>query len=139
MIRDARREARGCRFVPRRQTDATRQLSDFVLLEIGFVERTADTELARGQTAWTVIAAIVGVAPIDDDGVAFSRKLRQVRVELVLAVVTPVSGIRPVLSALQFTGVDDLVPKAELLGNLHRQTTMMFGIAGAVGSDREGA
>ena len=63
----------------------------------------------------------------------------EVRVELVLAEIAAVGGIRPVFLAIHFVRVDDFVPEGEPLGDIDREPAMMFGIARAVGGDGDGA
>src|SRR5262249_38220520 len=84
VVRDARREAGRRRFVPGWEPRAARQLADLVLGEVHFVEGAPDAELARRLAAGPVVAAIVGVVAVDDDGAALGGDARQVRVELVL-------------------------------------------------------
>ncbi len=43
------------------------KLADLVLRQIGFIERAADAELARGLASRAIVAAIVGVAAVGDD------------------------------------------------------------------------
>src|SRR5476651_2687236 len=64
VIRNARRQARRRRLVPRRQSREARQLANLVLRQIHFVERAAHAELARGLPARTVVAAIVRVVAV---------------------------------------------------------------------------
>ena len=91
-----------------------RQLADLVLGQVDFVERAADAELARRLPARPVVAAIVGVVAVDDDRAALARNARQVRVELVLAVVAAVRRVGAVLGPFELAGVDDLVAQAEV-------------------------
>ena len=65
-----RRQAGGRRLVPGWKTGQPRQLADFVFRQIGFVERAADAELARRLPSGPVVAAIVRVFAVDDDGAA---------------------------------------------------------------------
>src|SRR5262245_37585744 len=77
MIRNARRQTRGCGLVPGRQPEPARQLTNLLFLEVRFVERTADAKLTRGLAPRAVIAAIVGVAAVHDDGAPIGREARQ--------------------------------------------------------------
>src|SRR5207237_7519008 len=77
MIRNAGRQTGRCRLVPRRQPGAARELADFVLRQIDFIERTANAELARRLTAWPVIAAVVGIVAVDDDRLAAGSDPRE--------------------------------------------------------------
>ena len=140
VVRNARRQARRRRLVPGRQAGAARQLADFVLGQIDFVERAAHAELARRLAARTVVAAVVGVVAVDDDGAAVIGDPRQVRVELVLAVVAAVRRVGAVLGPLELAGVDDLVLKTELARrSAIAMLAMALRVAGAVGGDGEGA
>src|SRR4029079_16424064 len=103
-------------------------------------QRTAHGELARGLPARTVVAAIVRVAAVGDDrDTALARNRREVRVQLVFAVVTPVRGVGAALRTRHFGGLDDEVIEAELPGKTKREGAVAFGIARAVGRDRERA
>src|SRR5205814_1779006 len=93
VVRNARRQAGRRRLVPGWQAGLPGQLADLVFAEIDFVERASHTELARRLAPRTVVVAIVGVAAVDDDRAAAARHLRQVRVQLVLAVITAVRRI----------------------------------------------
>ena len=85
---------------------APRQLADLVLGQPGLVERADDAELARRLAAGTVVAAVVGVAAVDDGGeAARAGDRRQVRVELVLAVVAAVGRVGAVLRTLDLGGL----------------------------------
>src|SRR5262249_58176569 len=64
VIRNPRRQARGGRLVPGRQTGAPRQLADLVLGQVHFVERAAHSELTRRLPARPVVAAIVGLVAV---------------------------------------------------------------------------
>ena len=89
-----------------------RELADLGLREADLVEGTAHAEFPRSLTARPVVAAVVGIVAIDNDGSAVTRDAREVRVELVLAVVAAIRGIRPVFRAFQFGRPDDFVPEA---------------------------
>ena len=69
-VRNARRQTRRRRLVPRRQAGLARQRADVVLGQPGLVERADDAELARGAAAGTVVAAVVGVVAVGDGGEA---------------------------------------------------------------------
>ena len=97
VIRNPRRQTRGRRFVPRRESRQARQLADFGLREIHFVERTADAELARRLPSRPVVAAIVRVVAVDDDRAARGGDARQPGVQLVLAEVTAVLRVGAVI------------------------------------------
>ena len=139
VIRNARREARRRRLVPRRQPGAARQLANLGLREIHFVERAADAELARGLTSGPIVAAIVGVVAVDDDRVTDRGDARQMRVELVLAVVAAVRRIRAILGAIELARADDFVVKTEIARDPDRELAVALRIAGAVGGDGDGA
>ena len=83
-----------------------RQLADLVLRQPDLVERAADAELARRLPPGPVVAAIVGVAAVDDRRECRARApiAVEVRVELVLAVVAAVRGVGAVLGARHFVG-----------------------------------
>ena len=65
-VRNARRQARRCGLVPRRQSRAARELAHFILREIGIVERALHPEFASRLTAGTIVATVIGVAAVDD-------------------------------------------------------------------------
>jgi hypothetical protein len=93
VIRNAGRQTRRRRFVPRRQPRLARQLTDFVLRQIRFVQRTADAEFARGLTAGPVVATIVGVIAVKDDRLMRRGDANQMRIQFVLAEVTAIGGV----------------------------------------------
>src|SRR5262245_46232079 len=139
VVRNPRRQAGRRRFVPRRQAGLARQRADLVLGEIDFVKRAAHAELARRLAAGTVVTAVVGVVAVDDDRVAVGGDAREMRVELVLAVVAAVRRVGAVLRTLELVGVDDLVVEAEVARDLKRDAAMAIRVARAVGGDGEGA
>src|SRR5262249_49781330 len=139
VVRNAGRQARGRRLVPRRQAGAARQLADFVLQQIDFVERAAHAELARRLTTGPVVAAVVGVVAVDDDRAARARQTGEVRVQLVLAVVAAIRRIGTVLRPLELLRVNDLVAQAEIARDANGELSMAFGITGTIGRDRERA
>src|SRR6185503_12296602 len=132
-VGNPRGQARRGRLVPRRQAGAARQLTNFGLPEIDLVERAPDAELARRLAARTVVAAIVGVVPVDDHRAAPLRNRRQVRVELVLAEVTAVRGVGAIFRALELAGADDFVADREAAGDRDRHLTVAARITCAVG------
>src|SRR5919197_1012261 len=79
MIRNPRRQTGRGGLVPGRQPGAVRQLADFRLGEIDFVERAPDAELARRLSAGAVVAAIVGIVAVDDDRSDRSERLAKGR------------------------------------------------------------
>ena len=125
MVRNARGQARGRRLVPGRQPRQPGQLADLVLAKAHLVERAPDAELARGLPSRPIVAAVVGVVAVDDDRIRRGSHARQMRVQLVLAEVTAVGGIGPVLGPVHFVRVDNLVPQAEAGGDLARKPTML--------------
>src|SRR5207249_10262582 len=97
-------------------------------------------EFARRLTAGAVIAAIVRVAAVGDGGKAARAGDRgELRVQLVLAVIAAVRGIRAVLRAIDFRGPDEFVLQVERTRDADRQIAMPLGIARTVGGDAEGA
>ena len=104
-----------------------------------FVERAPHAELARRLPARAIVAAIVGVVAVDHDRVPIGGNAGQMRVELVLAVVTAVGGVGAVLLALELVGADELVAEAELFRNLDGEHPVALRIAGTVRRDRAGA
>ena len=139
VIRNARRQTRRCRLVPRRDAGLPRQLANLLLGQIDFVQRAAHAKLARRLAAGTIVAAIVRVVAVDDDGVALGRDSAEVRVQLVLAVVAAVGRIRAVLGPLELVGANDLVLKAELFRDFDGDAPVALGIARTVGGDSKGA
>ena len=112
-IRDDRHADAGSSHVGSPARRDSSRISSFV--KPGFVERTAHAELARGLAAGPVVAAIVGVAAVGDHrNPALARDRRELRVQLVLAVIAAVRGIGAVLGPLQLAGVNDLVAETEL-------------------------
>src|SRR5690606_18659034 len=112
---------------------------DFVLRQVGRVERTDDTELPCRLAAWPVVAAVVGIAAVGDrPDATVARDRREMRIELVLAVIAAVAGVGAVLRARHLVGMDDFVPEAELAGQPEGHLTVALGVAGAVGGDTEG-
>ena len=78
VVRNARRQAGRRRLVPVGRPARARQLADVRLGQVRFVERAAHAELARRLPARPVVAAIVGVAAVDDHGeAARAREARQ--------------------------------------------------------------
>ena len=72
------------------------RISAFVRSDV--IERAAHAEFARRLAPGPVVAAVVGVRAVDDGRDAALRgDARQRRVQLVLAVVTAVHGVRAVL------------------------------------------
>src|SRR5512138_2597471 len=115
MVRNARREARRRRLVPRRETRAARQLADCRLGQIDVIERAPDSELPSRLTPWPVVAAIVSVGAIDDRGeAAFAGNPGQGRVQLLLAVVAAIDRVRAVVRPLELARANHLVPQREV-------------------------
>ena len=134
MIRNPRRQARGRRLVPHGQPGEPRLLSNLGFRHAGFVERAPHAELLRGDAARPVVAAIVRVGAVGHvRETALVRKLRQPRVELVLAEVAAVLGIRAVLGAFDLAGEDDFVVQVELARDSERELAVVFRITGALG------
>src|SRR5262249_55400711 len=100
-----------------------------------FVERTADAELTRRLPSGPVVAAIVRVVAVDDNRVARTGERRQMRVQLVLAVVAAVRRVGAVLGAIELAGMNDLMAQSEVVRDLHGEASMALRIAGAVGGD----
>src|SRR5438876_10034503 len=138
VIRNPRRQTGGGRFVPRRQAGPFGWRPDLVLCEVHFVERTADAEFARCLPSRPVIAAIVGVVAVDDDGAPFRRDAGKVGVQLVFAVIAAVDRVGTILGSIELACVDDFVAKAEITGNPEGELPMPLGIAGAVGRHGHG-
>src|SRR5204863_4702255 len=119
-----------------RQTGEARFFANLVLGHAGFVERAAHAELLCGDAAGTVVAAIVSVGAVGDTGkAAITRESRQVRIELVLAEVAPVLGIRAILGAIDFAGEDDLVLQVELVRDAQRELAVVRRITRTFGRD----
>mgnify|MGYP003694443697 CR=1 FL=1 len=114
-MRDDRHADAGSSHVGRPAWRDSSRISSFA--QIHFVERAADAELARRLAPGPIVAAVVGVVAVDDDGAATGGDARQVRVELVLAVVAAVRRVRAALRALELAGLDDLVPQTEIAGD----------------------
>src|SRR5437667_4910587 len=112
-----------------------RQLAYLLLGQIRFIEGTADAEFSGREAAGAVIPPIVCIVTVDDHGLPILGYAHQMGVELVLAVVAAVGGIRPIFRPLELPGLNNLVMKAEPFRNLDRHLSMAFGIAGAVGRD----
>src|SRR5262249_26296595 len=98
VIGNPRRQARRRGLVPRFEARAPGELAYLRFRQPGLVERAHDAELARCLAAGPVVAAVVRVAAVGH-GVeaAVARNRREMRIELVLAVVAAVGGIRAVL------------------------------------------
>src|ERR1700737_4788402 len=102
------------------------------------MEGAAHADLSRGASSRAIVAAIIGVGPgghrvksaIAGDG-------RQPRVELVLAEVAAIFGVRAVFGPSDFTGLDDFVPKRELASHSQRELAMADWITGAFGGDAQ--
>jgi len=93
---------------------------------------------AGGLPSRPIIAAIVGVAAIDD-GREAARFFQagQPCVQLLLAEVAAIGRIGPVLGLLELRGPNNLVVQAKVGGHAQRKLTMGIGIAGAVGGHRQ--
>ena len=138
-VRNARRQARGGRLIPGGQSGFARELADLGLGQPDVVERAPDSELPRRLPTGTVVAAVVGVAAVGDHrNPAVAADRSEVRVQLVLAEVAAVRGIRAVVRARHLVGGDELVTEPELAREPDGQRTMTLGIARAVGGDAEG-
>src|SRR4029078_5944670 len=95
------------------------------LRQFYFVERAAHAELPRRLAAWTVVAAIVGVAPIRNRvELPRARHRGEQRIQLWLAVVTMVGRIRSVFEPLELVTLDDLVAESELFRRATRQLAL---------------
>ena len=130
VIRNARGQTRRGGLVPAGQAGTAGKLTDFRFSETHFVERL-HAEIGRL------------------DGRGDSRRGRprqrrrpplrcgrgdpsQVRVQLVLAEVTAIGGVRAVVRPLELAGVDNLVIQPELVCDLERKATVPSWIARAV-------
>ena len=90
--------------------------------------------------AGAVVAAIVGVVAVGDPGKTARASLGcQARVELVLAEVTAVGRVRPILGAVDLGGRDEGVAQSELGNDAKGQLPVAVGIAGTVGGDGQRA
>src|SRR5688572_4573887 len=138
VVRDARREAGRGWLIPRRQAGASGQLANLRLGQPHFVERAADAELAGRLPAGPIVAAIVRIAAVGDDGdAALGTDTGQRRVELVLAVVAAVGGIGAIFRTFELSSVNDFVPQPELARETQRELAVMVRITGAVRGDAE--
>src|SRR5438132_1379489 len=77
-----------------------------------------------------IVAAIIGVVAGDHGRVPVGRNSREMRIELVLAVVAAVRGVGAIVVVLELAGLDDFVPEAELLRNLNGEHPVALRIAG---------
>ena len=78
--------------------------------------------LARRLTTGPVVATVVGVVPVHDARESARAGERcEVRVQLGLAVIAAVRGIRPVIRVLELTGLDELVRQPELTRQRERE------------------
>ena len=112
-MRDDRQAEAGSSQVGSPASRDSSRISSFV--EPDLVERAAHAELTRRLTAGPVVAAIVGVAAVGDDGnAALAADRDQVRVELVLAEVAAIGRIGAILGPLSLVGRDDLVLQPEV-------------------------
>ena len=122
-VRNARRQTSRRGLVPGRQAGLARQLADLILRQPDLVERAPDAELTRGLPPRPVVAAVVRVAAVGDDGnAALTADRREVRIELVLAEVAAVRGIGAIVGARRFVGGDELVLKAEVRRDRQRES-----------------
>src|SRR5262249_33943069 len=113
------------------------QRSNLGLAEVHFVERAPHAEFTRRLPTWPIIAAIVGVVAVDDDGIAVRGDAREMGVQLVLAVVAAVGRTGAILGSLELVGVDDLVAQPKLPGDVYGELAVALRIARAVGCNRK--
>src|SRR5262245_23748552 len=138
MVGNARRQACRRGLVPRAQAGAARQLTNFRLGQAGFVEGTPHAKLARRLSARPIVATVVGIAAVGHHRKrAIGCNTGQRCVELVLAVVTAIGGVRLVLRAIELGRVNDLVAQTGLAGNGYGKLAMAIGVTRAIGGNTE--
>ena len=119
---------------------ALRELANVVLRQVGLIERTTHAMLARGLPARAIVAAIVGIVAVHDNGeAALGGERRQSAVEFVLAVVAAIRRVGAILGAFELGGVNDFVREAEVVRNRQREPAVRIRITRAVGGDGERA
>src|SRR5690348_6740235 len=120
-VREAGRKAGTRRPVPRREPERAARCAHVLLREARLDQRVADAAVGRGLEAGPMVAQVVDVRAVDDDGDAAPLRLRGAdREEIVLAEPAPVRRVRGVAGNLQLVRVDDDVLDAERRGELLR-------------------
>ena len=109
------RQAGEGRLVPHRQPEAPRRLPDVRLAEAGLVEGRAHPLLERGPAARPVVPAVVGVEPVEDVRRPEADRLgHRHRVDLDLAEIAAVDGVRRVPRVVELVGLDQHVAHPEV-------------------------
>ena len=139
-VGEAARQAGEGRLVPHRQPQPARRGADVRLAEARFVEGRAHPLLACRPAAGPVIAAVVGVEPVEDvRGPEAGRLGHRDRVHLVLAEIAAVDGVRRVARVVQLAGLHQQVADPDPAGQTFRAVPLLGGQAGRDGGQRRGA
>ena len=117
----ARRQARKRRLAPGRQAELFGQRADLRLCEAGIPERAADAEFPDRDQSRPVVAEVIHVGALRDEGAAFLLcGLDELREKRFLANITAVRPVRGEALRLQFSHLRDKLADPLLLAELVR-------------------